>query len=278
MTGRALVLGGGGVTGVAWEIGVLAGLAAAGTDLTDADLVVGTSAGSAVGAQVTSDLPLTELYNRQLAGYGAEIPARMGPRTLAAYVWAMLRTRDPQRFRARLGAMALAADTVTEAERRVAIADRVPVHAWPERRLVITAVDARTGEFLVFDRDSEVPLVDAVAASCAVPGVWPPVSIDGHQYIDGGMRSPVNADLAAGCDRIVVLAPVTGGGGPIPSVARQVAALREGARVAVVSPDAAARKAMGRNSLDPAYRPAAARAGYAQAATQVATVSAVWAD
>jgi NTE family protein len=272
---RALVLGGGGVTGVAWEIGVLAGLAEAGVDPAGADLVVGTSAGSVVAAQVANGVPVEEMYERQLAGPGAEAAARMSTGALLRWLAAVLTTRDPQRARARIGRMALAANTMPEAERRAVIEARLPVRDWPRQRLLITAVDAATGEFRAFDRDSGVSIVDAVGASCAVPGVWPPVTIGGRRWIDGGARSAANVDLAAGCDRVVVLAPLTGGLGPVPSVARQVRELR-GARIAVVSPDAAAKAAIGRNALDPARRAPAARAGQAQAAAAAAEVAAVW--
>jgi len=272
---RALVLGGGGVTGVAWEIGVLAGLAEAGVDLTGADLVVGTSAGSVVAAQVANGVPLADMYGRQLAGRGAEVAARMSAGALLRWLAAMVTTRDPVRARTRIGRLALAARTMPEAERRAVIEARLPVRDWPDRRLLITAVDAVTGEFRVFDRDSGVSIVDAVGASCAVPGVWPPVTIDGRRYIDGGARSAANVDLAAGCDRVVVLAPLTAGFGPVPSVARQVRELR-GAQVVVVNPDAAAKKAIGRNALDPARRAPAARAGQAQAAAVAGAVAAAW--
>lgn len=272
---RALVLGAGGVTGVAWEIGVLAGLADAGVDLAGADLFVGTSAGSVVAAQVASGLPVEDMYGRQLAGVGAEIAARMSTGALLRWLVAMLTTRDPRRARARIGRMALAARTMPEAERRAVIEDRLPVREWPERRLLITAVDAATGDFRVFDRDSGVSLVDAVGASCAVPGVWPPVTVDGRRWIDGGARSAANVDLAAGCRHVVVLAPLTAGLGPLPSVATQVKELRS-ASVAVVSPDADARRAIGRNALDPARRAPAARAGRAQAAGAAAAVAAAW--
>ncbi len=276
MATRALVLGGGGVTGVAWELGVMAGLADAGVDLLAADLFVGTSAGSVVAAQVTSGASLAELYEGQLAGPGTEVSTRMGVRTLAGIGLAMLRTRDERAFRRRVGRMALAAPTMPEAERRAVIAHRLPAHSWPRARLLVTAADAGTGEFVVFDRDAGVPLVDAVGASCAVPGVWPPVTIDGRRYIDGGIRSATNADLAAGADRVVVIAPVNAGGGPIGRLTDQVTALRRTAAVAVVRPDRAARQAIGRNVLDPARRAPAARAGRAQAATVAAMVAQVW--
>jgi NTE family protein len=276
MMARALVLGGGGVTGVAWEIGILAALAAEGVDLSTADLVVGTSAGSVVGAQLRSGVPPEEMYQRQLAGYGAEMAARLDGRTMVRWAWATLRSRDPQRARARIGRLALSAATAPEADRRAVIEARLTSHEWPTGRLVVTAVDAETGEFVTFDRNSGVPLVDAVGASCAVPGVWPPVTVDGRRYVDGGVRSPANVDLAAGCERVVVLTPTTLGGRPIPSVSRQVRRLRDRSRVLVASPDAAARRAIGRNVLDPARRAPAARAGHAQGSAMAEAVRGLW--
>ncbi|GIG71643.1 patatin [Planosporangium flavigriseum] len=269
-----MVLGGGGVTGVAWELGVLAGLAEAGIDLGSADLTVGTSAGSVVAAQLTSGTDLEKLYAGQLIGAGNEIAARISATTMLKWVLAFVGSRDPQQGRARIGRMALAARTVPEDDRRAVIEDRLPVHEWPRQRLLITAVDAESGEFVVFDRDSGVSLVDAVGASCAVPGVWPPVTINGYRYIDGGVRSTANVDLAQGYERVVVLAPTTAGAGPVPSVATQAAQLS--GRVAVVSPDKRTKEAIGRNVLDPARRAPAARAGREQAAVVAATVAGVW--
>ncbi|MFE9957479.1 patatin-like phospholipase family protein [Micromonospora sp. NPDC005299] len=274
---RALVLGGGGVTGVAWELGLLAGLAARGLDLTVAELVVGTSAGSVVGAQVCSGTPVEELYAAQLRPARGEVPARLGVGVLARWAWAGARGRDAAQARARVGAMALAARTPSEESRRAVIVARLPVRDWPARRLLVTAVDAASGEFVVFDAGAQVALVDAVGASCAVPGVWPPVTIGGRRYVDGGVRSAVNADLATGARAVVVLAPTRAGFGPMPRLSAQVAQLRSaGAGVVVVSPDRAARAAIGRNVLDPARRAASARAGFAQAAAVAEEVAAVW--
>jgi NTE family protein len=275
----ALVLGGGGITGIAWEIGVLAGLAEAGVDLTGADLVVGTSAGSVVGAQLTSGADLEMLFARQLEPPADEKVARMTRAALARYGWAVLRSRGKDvEFRRRVGALALAAEqaglTPTEQERLDVIGSRLVSREWPDRDLRITAVDAETGEFRVLDRTSGVPLLQAVAASCAVPGVYPPVTIAGRRYVDGGMRSAANADLADGYDRVVVLAPVPRGFGPLASVDAQVTGMV--ARVAVVSPDDASRRAIGRNVLDPAARAGSARAGRAQAADVAAEVTEVW--
>jgi NTE family protein len=276
MTRRALVLGGGGITGIAWEWGVLAGLARAGVDLTSADLVVGTSAGSVVGAQVASGLDVEERYAAQLAPPDGEVAAALGPATMLRYALAMVGPRTPEKVRARIGRMALRASTVPEAERVRVIETRLPVHEWPDRSLLITAVDAETGEFVVFDRDAGVSLVRAVAASCAVPGVWPPVTVNGRRYIDGGMRSGSNADLATGYDRVVVLSPLPRGLGPMTPVAAQVAALRVQSKVELVSPDQAALRAIGHNVLDPAKRSAAARAGIAQSTSVLDRIRSVW--
>jgi NTE family protein len=276
---RALVLGGGGITGIAWEIGVLAGLAEAGVDLTGADLLVGTSAGSVVGAQLTSGADLEALFARQLEPPTGEQAARMTCSALLRYGLAALRSRrDDVGFRRRIGALALAAEraglTATEQERLDVIGSRLVSREWPDRDLRITAVDAQSGEFRVLDRTSGVPLLQAVAASCAVPGVYPPVTIDGRRYVDGGMRSAANADLAEGHDRVVVLAPIPRGMGPLASVDAQVTGMV--ARVAVVSPDDASRRAIGRNVLDPAARAGSARAGRAQTADVAAEVTEVW--
>jgi NTE family protein len=272
---RALVLGGGGVTGVAWELGLLAGLAEAGVDLVGAEVVVGTSAGSVVGALITNE-PVRGAYERQLLPPTTEKAARVGLGLVLRYGSAAL-VRDSQRAMARIGAMALAALTVPEPERRAVIAARLAAADWPAaQRLLITAVAADDGEFVTFGRDSGVSLVDAVGASCAVPGVWPPVTIGGRRYIDGGTRAPANVDLAAGCERVVVLAPITTGLRRSMRPAAQLAALPPGTRSMLIIPDAGARRAIGRNVLDPARRAAAARAGWVQAAAVAQAVRAVW--
>jgi len=171
MVGKALVLGGGGVTGIAWEIGILAGLADRGIDLTDADIVIGTSAGSVVGVDVRSGTSMAALYEIQARPPGTtEVFARMGLPVLLKYLRAMAFTRKPQVARARIGAMALRARTEAEDVRRRVIESRLPIVEWPAGQLKITAVDAVTGAFIIFDSASGVRLVEAVGASCAVPG------------------------------------------------------------------------------------------------------------
>ena len=277
MTGRrALVLGGGGVTGIGWMTGLLAGLAEAGTDLTSADLVVGTSAGSVVGGQILSGITLDVLYAAALKEPTGEVAAKMGVGALVGFVVNSMWPGDESVGRARLGRAAMKARTVPEAERREIIRQRLPNPSWPDRTLIITAVDAETGEARNFDRDSGVSLADAVAASCAVPLVWPPITIGGRRYIDGGVRSITNADLAGGCERVVVIAPVTLALRRIGRIDNQLASLGPRVRSIVVSPDANARTAIGRNVLDPAHRVASARAGHVQAATVAAACAAAW--
>jgi NTE family protein len=276
VTNRALVLGGGGVTGIAWMTGLLAGLAEAGTDLTSADLVVGTSAGSVVGAQILSGLTVEDLYAEQLKDPTGEIAAKMGVGAILGFVVNAWWPGDARAGRARLGRAAMKAPTVSEAERMAVFERRLPGQSWPDRRLIITAVDAETGEARNFDRDGGVSLAQAVAASCAVPLVWPPVTIGGHRYIDGGVRSPANADLAAGCERVVVLAPLAMALRRSGRIDSQLASIGPHVRSIVVSPDANARNAIGRNVLDPAHRVASARAGRLQSAAVAAAVAAVW--
>jgi NTE family protein len=274
MTKRALVLGGGGLTGIGWEWGIVAGLAEAGVDLSAADLIVGTSAGSVVGAQLATGLDVAARYEAQLVPPDGELAATLGAKVMLRYALAMI--GPSAQARKRIGRLALRADTGEESARLAVIESRLPVKEWPTRALQITAVDTATGEFRVFDRASGVPLVSAVAASCAVPGVWPPVTIDGRRYMDGGARSGTNADLAAGYDRVVVIAPLPRGIGPMPGAATQVEALRARSQVALVTPNRATVKAFGRNVLDPARRAGAARAGRAQAATLAPEIRKVW--
>ncbi|WP_051736316.1 patatin-like phospholipase family protein [Amycolatopsis rifamycinica] len=279
MGGQALVLGGGGVAGVAWTTGLLVGLAGHGQDLTGADLLVGTSAGSVVAAQVTSGLSLDELYARQAdpARQAPEIPAEIDFEKFAAdFGGAVTGATDPAAVRRAVGKLALAAETKPEADRRAVIAARLPVHEWPAQRLVVVAVDAETGDPRRFDRESGVSLVDAVAASCAVPGVWPPVTIEGRRYVDGGVRSAENADYATGFQRVTVVAPL-GVDSPLPMEKPLPAVLDDlraaGAEVTLITPDEASRAAIGENPLDPATRTPAAEAGRAQGAALTLTWS-----
>jgi NTE family protein len=176
---------------------------------------------------------------------------------------------------ARVGRVAHASHAPGSVDREGVIRSRLPVRHWPDRDLRITAVDTASGEFTVFGPDSGVDLVAAVAASCAVPTVWPPGEIGGRSYMDGGMRSTANVDVAEGAERLVVLAPLPRSVSRKTSIRAQVE--RVGPRAwSVVTPDADALAAFGRNLLDPAKRAVAAEAGHRQAPDLVDQLGPVW--
>src|SRR3954471_23340918 len=276
---RALVLHGGGAAGNAWEIGVIAGLSDAGSDVTQADLIIGTSAGATAAAQITGTPP-TELLAAILAAApqprtdpagsaGARVPNRTAghlertSRIIAA-------AEDAADMRRRMGAAALEMDAASDGSGqtrwRATVAARLPSQRWPEQAVLITVVDAHTGEPIVFDRHSGVDLVDAVAASTAGGAAY---SIGDLRYIDGGYRSIENADLAAGYGRVLVLAPF-GGESRHPRewgthLAAQVDELRAGgSKVETIFPDSKSEHVFGANAMDLSLRPPAARAGYHQ--------------
>jgi NTE family protein len=278
MAGAALVLGGGGISGAAWEIGMIAGLHAAGVDLTTANAVIGTSAGAVVGAQILSGVPIDELYSRQFRDPIGEVKTHIPISTLGRFLMWALMPGEERQVRARIGRAALRARTMPESERKSVIRSRLHGTTWPKRDLRVTTIDAESGEFVVFTGDSGVELVDAVAASCAVPLVYPPVTIGGRRFIDGGMRSVANADLAAGFDPIVVLTPLSAALRRSRTAEGQVESLGKGIRSLVVKGDARARKAMGTQVLDPAFRASSAHAGWAQATSVARAVEEVWAS
>jgi NTE family protein len=284
MTTHALVFGGGGVAGIAWETGLLVGLAEAGIDVRNADLFVGTSAGATVAAQITSGLTLDELFQRLVdpALQTQELAPRSGfiQEMLAGFTCAFNEGGTSSEILQRIGALALAAPTVPEAQRREVLVSRLPVHSWPQSRLEIVAVDAFSGERTIFKRESGVELVDAVMASCALPYVWPPATINQRRYIDGGCYSIANLDLAAGFDKILVLQPDIP---PVPlleSLDEQRERLQsEGAQLEVITPDEAMKTALasvGGNALDPSLRGIAANLGREQGRREAARVAALW--
>lgn len=282
-TRRALVLAGGGIAGIAWETGVLRGIAdespAAARLLLDSDVLVGTSAGSAVAAQVGSGCPLEVLFDRQVAESSAEIDSGVDVDDITEiFLTALSRPYDDtldttRQQMQRIGAVALATQTVAEPVRRRVIARRLPSHDWPERELRITAIDVATGELVVFDRDSGVGLVDAVAASCAVPGAWPPVTIGGRRYMDGGVGSSVNLGVAGDCDAAVVLVP-SGRDAPAPfgdGPAAEIAAFAGATHAVFADDDSLA--AFGPNPLDPRCRIDSAAAGRQQGRREARAVA-----
>lgn len=276
---RALVLAGAGAAGHAWQLGCIAGLFDSGADLTRADLVVGTSAGSTVAAQITAGIPPTELHAAILAespppgSVGTAGATRARPRAGPAYMqWSdalIASAEDAADMRRKLGAAALEQDATggaAGARWREVVAARLPRHEWPVQRVLMPAVNARTGEPVVFDRNSGVDLVDAVAASTSAMNPFP---IGEERYINGGYRRSSNTDLAAGYERVIVLDPF-GGRSRMPlgwgmDLATQVAELRAGgSKVVTVFPDARSGDVFDVNALDPSTRLPAARGGYDQ--------------
>ncbi len=293
---RALVLGGGGSAGNAWLIGVIAGLFDAGLDVTGADLIIGTSAGSTAAAQITGATPIELLAGILSAAPqprtgpvgpgGGLLPDRPAADHLEKTGAIIAAAENAADMRRRMGAAALEAsaapDSSGQTQRRATVAARLPSQRWPERPILIVAVDARTGQPVVFDRHSGIDLADAVTASCANGfGAFPPHGIGDNRYIDGGYRSNENADLAAGYERVLVLSPL-GGRSRAPRhwgihLAAQAEELRaHGSRVETIFPDSNGRKAFGDNLMDPSSRPPAARAGYNQGRALAEQLTEFW--
>ena len=305
MTTQALVIGAGGLTGIAWEAGVLQGLADTGIPVTGWDLVIGSSAGAYVGARLLAEGSTGPIYRAQLeaeaeaetqalATVTGRLPiwliraarpprlsflaragvapralravaaqaARHGPRELGT-LRVILRSRRPS------GSAADSAEALTRLARANSAPEDVwigywrralgPVTEWPSAPLVMTAVAIDDGSRAVIQHSDGVPLAQALAASTAVPGLMPPITVNGRRHVDGGTRSQTNADLAAGCKRVLVLAPTDRGTleaelGQLRAVESEVAVIRPSGQASAVMGDELAR-------LDPARVPASARAG-----------------
>jgi NTE family protein len=294
MATRALVLSGGGPVGIAWEAGLLAGLAENGVDLAQADYIVGTSAGSFVGAHIAMGRSPAKLMEAILAE-AHNIPSRSagpsGPVPDLQMLFkqmqeAMAGVRPSQEVRAQIGAWALQAQTISE-DAFIANFGRsfsgLAEDAWPERNYACTAVDALDGSFMIWNKASRVGMTRAVASSCSVPGVFPPITINGRRYIDGGMRSFANADIAKGYDTVVVVA-VRGNAAQDPISAAfqrildtELKELRDsGSRVELIAPDTAAIEAFGLNLMDSRRRPGSAGAGFNQGRSEAARLRSLW--
>lgn len=265
-----LVLAGGGVAGIAWETGFLLGVQDKSPDaaaaLLTADVLIGTSAGSTVSAQIAGGATLQELFDAQTAEATGELDTKIDVEILGQmFVDAIAGSQDRAEQLRALGEAATDADTVEPAVRRAVIEARLRNRVWPDRELRIPAINTRTGELRVFGNADGVDLVDAVGASCAVPGVWPVVTIDGERYMDGGMASGSNVQLAADCDVIVVLSPAAD---PAPNLLggslREEIDVMAPKRVLPIFADDAVVEAIGTNSLSPTTRRPAAELGREQ--------------
>jgi NTE family protein len=210
---RALVLGGGGPVGIGWESGLAVGLRQGGVDLATADAIYGTSAGAFVGAQLALGLDIAEtaalLLETSATAVASTAPSiTEGLQALSDFLTnAVLAGTPAEEVRRAIGPLALEADVVDESD-FVDLFAVLKGHPWPER-FFCTAVDTATAEFVVWQLGSAADLQRAVASSCAVPMVCPPVTIAGRRYMDGGVRSPLNADLAKGNDAVLVVSVTT---------------------------------------------------------------------
>jgi NTE family protein len=292
MSMRALVLGGGGPVGVAWESGLVAGLAEHGVRMGEADLFIGTSAGSVVGSQLAAGRTPQELYERQIA------PAEPGGReqrnidmsgVIAQFIRLYSSDRPQEELRAEVGAFALQAETMSEDEWIAGFRtiDAVEARTWPTRKFSCTAIDTADGSFMVWNNESDVPLSLAVASSCAVPGVFPPVTINGRRYMDGGLRSTTNADLARGYVTVLVVAVTASRAAAGPNAAladarrrrfeAEIADIRHsGSAVEVITPDDDFVRAFGFNLMDFRRRHEAAELGLRQGRTVATALRDFW--
>jgi NTE family protein len=251
---------------------MLCGLADAGIDLRDADLIVGTSSGALVGAQLAIGSDLNMLYEQATNVAHLEPALELSVTALSALGGMLGDEHNPQLSRARVGRAALAAESASTGLREF-IGARLPRSEWPDRKLSFTAVDALSGEFTVFDTESGLSLLDAVVASCALPFIYPPAEAIGRRWIDGFTRSPANADVAEDYGRIVVLAPMPEGFAANSRVVDQTTELaaRTGATIATIVADSVPVR-----PLDPAFLPETAAAGRVQAGSVADEVAAVW--
>jgi NTE family protein len=290
----ALVLGAGGLTGGAFHAGVLQGLLDAGWDAAEADLVVGTSAGSSTGSTLRAGIPVTDHWADQTGGTVSsatetrrrDLPPRLDfadpspptnrwPLDAGLGSRAFLRRGLPRPGLLFGGLLPRGRmDTLRIAARIDGIYAGMP---WPEQPLWICAVRVADGRLRVFGRDpSDATVGQAVAASSAVPGLLAPVSVDGAEHVDGGVHSPTNADLVAGLgfDRVIVSAPMAGSNDwrhpgrayHTRLLEREVAAVRPTvADIVVIAPDAETLAAMGPDAMAPGAEQAVAEAARRQA-------------
>ncbi|MET0370524.1 MAG: patatin-like phospholipase family protein [Sphingobium sp.] len=276
---RALVLGAGGVTGIAWLSGLVHALTEQGVALADASLILGTSAGAVVAVRLFDEGGAADLFARQVEPE-RQVAEIEPPAERVAHLIAAASEEGGLEASERLARRALLARETPDdgGRRRAVISDRIGRDAWPSAKLRLCAVDVDSTALAVFDADTGVSLIDAVAASCAVPGIWPPVRVGDRVFMDGGVRSTDNSDLATGWAKILVLAPISRPpASGIPGLEGNIRALEaSGSAVLAVTPDTHAQTACGLNPFSPERRPDAARAGYDQGRRAAEQIKSFW--
>jgi NTE family protein len=247
-----------------------------------ADAIVGTSAGSMVGTRLAAGQDL------RIERRGVAVPSLEGGPDVATLQQVFGRwtkaERVDRKFLCEIGALAASARTIDEDAWIAATGGSVGVADWPHDRLKLVAIDVEDGRLGVHDRASAAPLDRAIAASCAVPGMFPPIAINGRRYMDGGVRSGTSADLLLVDEPevVVIVAPLSRASTAIGALAErcldhEVEALEAaGARVIKVLPNEADVAAFGPNLMDAAKAQAGREAGAARGRALATTLRDVW--
>jgi NTE family protein len=292
-----LVLGAGGVVGMAYHVGVLQALdREGGLDARSADLIVGTSAGSVIGALLRSGRSPQDIWDLvhddQAAATFERVsgsPLAQAARTVgSAYVAARSLVKVPAPRIPGFVARRFPAGVYGNRDLRARIADVLP-DEWPDDPLWLVAVDVQNGRRVVLRKRGATgaTLHEAVLASCAIPGVFPPVKVGRRILVDGGAHSTTHLDLAAtwGCDAIIGIVPMAFDPSAAPdgmrrlirrtparSVAREMRTARSlGADVALIRPCADELRLHGVDLMRPADAAAIARAAYECTARELDT-------
>lgn len=293
---RALILGGGGPVGEAWESGVVAGLMEKGVDMSRVDLIIGTSAGAIVGARLASRMPPAAFINAALTPADDTTSRQSSDRTssspqpdlsfLAGKLQEIGKGKGSQQsIRAEIGEWAQKVRPVVSEQQFVAGYHRwFPKKKWPSRAYECISVEAGDGSLHVWSESSGVPLDLAVASSCALPGVFAPITINGHRYMDGGVRSVTNADLARGCQTAVVLAPTMGLNDPLaksftrPLNGELQTLTESGCKVELIAPDSESLKEFGASIGDETHRAPPFNAGRIEGRNKAGEIAKLWSD
>jgi len=289
---RAVVLGGGGAVGVGWQIGLLTGLREAGVDLAGAEAILGTSAGALVGALLASGRDVADALG-SLAALGQNIDRDSLTAGNDAFLSAMRNLSemrlaspgtDPRPELSAIGRAAQKASMLAE-DVYLGLFGTLDGTAWPSA-FRCTAIDADTGDLVVWDQESGVPLVHAIASSCVIPALFPVVTINGRRYMDGGILSHLNATAVPRTDVVVVLSAHPLGSqaagldrGLAASEATanaELAQLRETRQLVAVEPDFSDLTVTEDQMMDPSVAIQAFRIGTRQAERQAAAIQAAW--